>query len=178
MPVSSVPLSETHIAGRPRAAMRASSSRATRSPGSEVSATSARHSRVKSSTIARMRNRRPSAERIRQEVQAPALIGTLRQRHRRSCAQRTLAAAAPAHLQPFLAVEPAELLVVHDDAFAAEQDVQPPIAEPPAKWRPARAAAPAPPHRPAGCCDSGPMCDPLRALEHARRSLTSNATRR
>ena len=35
--------------------MTASSSRATRRPGNNVSATSARHSRVKSSTIARMR---------------------------------------------------------------------------------------------------------------------------
>jgi hypothetical protein len=43
-----------------------------------------------------------------------------------------LAAATPAHLQPLLAVEPAEFLVVHDDAFAREQDVEPPIAEPPA----------------------------------------------
>ena len=51
MPVSSAPLSETHIAGRARAAMSASSSRATRRPGSEVSGTSARHSRLKSSTI-------------------------------------------------------------------------------------------------------------------------------
>ena len=76
----------------------------------------------------------PSAigECVRQEVQAPTLVGTLRQRHRRPCAQRTLAAATPAHLQPFLAVEPAELLVVHDYAFAREQDVQPSITEPPA----------------------------------------------
>ena len=53
MPVSSVPLSETHIVGRPRAAMRASSSRTTRSPGSEVSGTRARHSRVKSASVYR-----------------------------------------------------------------------------------------------------------------------------
>ena len=55
MLVSSVPLSETHMAGRPRAAMRASSSRTTRKPGRDVSATSARHSRVKSSTTVRIR---------------------------------------------------------------------------------------------------------------------------
>jgi len=61
MQVSSVPLSETIIAGQPRRVITASSSRATRRPGNDVSATSARHSRVKSSTIARMRNRRPSA---------------------------------------------------------------------------------------------------------------------
>src|SRR2546423_13017593 len=127
MPVSSVPLSETHIAGRPREAIRALSSRTTRRPGSEVSPTSARHSRVKSSTIARMRNRRPSAK----AIQAPMLIGTLRQDHRRPRPQRALATAPPAYLQSFLAVEPAELLVVHDDVLAREQDVQPAITEPP-----------------------------------------------
>ncbi len=37
-------LSDTHIAGRPRRAMMTSSSRTTRRPGSEISATSARHS--------------------------------------------------------------------------------------------------------------------------------------
>ena len=54
MPVSSVPLSETHMVGRPRTAMRSSSLRATRRLGSNVSG-SARHCRVKASTIARMR---------------------------------------------------------------------------------------------------------------------------
>src|SRR5262245_42141030 len=38
-------------------------------------------------------------------------------------------AAAPAHLQPFLAVETAELLVVHDQALAGKQDVQATITE-------------------------------------------------
>jgi hypothetical protein len=39
--VNSVPLSDTHSAGRPRRPMRLSSSRTTRRPGSDVSATSA-----------------------------------------------------------------------------------------------------------------------------------------
>jgi len=60
MLVSSVPLSDTHVFGLPRIAMMVSSSRATRAPESEVSATSARHSRVQSSTTASARNRRPS----------------------------------------------------------------------------------------------------------------------
>ena len=59
MLVSSVPLSETQPFGRPRRAISASSSRATRTPDSEVSGISARLSRVKSSTMARMRKRRP-----------------------------------------------------------------------------------------------------------------------
>ena len=58
--VNSVPLSETIVSGRPRIAMIRSSSRATRRPEIEVSATSARHSRVQSSTKVKIRNRRPS----------------------------------------------------------------------------------------------------------------------
>ena len=46
--------------GRPRRPIMTSNSRATRTPDREVSATSPRHSRVKSSTTARTRNRRPS----------------------------------------------------------------------------------------------------------------------
>lgn len=60
MLVSSVPLSLTIIIGRPRRAITASSSGPTRAPDREVSATNAMHSRVKSSTTARIRNRRLS----------------------------------------------------------------------------------------------------------------------
>jgi hypothetical protein len=61
MLVSSVPLSLTHSSGRaPRCAMIAVSSRAARAPDNDVSATRQRHSRAKSSTTTRMRNRRPS----------------------------------------------------------------------------------------------------------------------
>jgi transposase-like protein len=58
------------------------------------------------------------------------LIGTLRQHYRRSRAQGPFAPASTTHLQSFLAIEPAQLFVLHDDAFAPEQDMQPPIAEP------------------------------------------------
>jgi cytochrome c len=57
--VSSVPLSLTIIVGRPRRAITASSSRTTRRPPIELSTTRASASRVKSSTIAGTRNRRP-----------------------------------------------------------------------------------------------------------------------
>ena len=67
---------------------------------------------------------------IRQKIQAPALIGALGKRHRCSAAQSTLATAAPTYLQPFLAIEATELLVVHDDALAREQDMEASIAEP------------------------------------------------
>jgi hypothetical protein len=105
MLVSSVPLSETHMAGRPRTAMSASSSRVTRSPGRDVSAMGvqafprevvANHEDAEAPAIAKC---------IRYEIHAPALIGSLRDRYRCSCSQRTLAAGTPAHLQPLLTVE-------------------------------------------------------------------------
>src|ERR1041384_1473605 len=135
MPVSSVPLSETHLAGRPRWAMMISSSRTTRRPGSEVSAISVRHSRVKSSTTAMIRKRRPSTKGIRQKVQAPALVRSLRDRKRRPRAERPLASTTPAHLQSLLAVEASELLVVHDQTLAAHQHKHTAIAEPAADRR-------------------------------------------
>src|SRR3546814_7447236 len=51
--VSSGPLSETIVAGRPRRAISASSSRTTRAPPIEVSTVRTSASRVKSSTTAR-----------------------------------------------------------------------------------------------------------------------------
>ena len=59
--VSSVPLSETIMPGRPRRSISAASSRATRLPDIEVSGIAARHSRVTSSTMLSTRNRRPQA---------------------------------------------------------------------------------------------------------------------
>ena len=59
--VNSVPLSDTIIRGLPRRSMSAVSSRATRLPEIEVSGIAARHSRVTSSTILRIRKRRPQA---------------------------------------------------------------------------------------------------------------------
>src|SRR5215210_4729554 len=59
--VNSVPLSETIIPGLPRRAINGVSSRATRLPEIEVSGIAARHSRVTSSTMFRIRKRRPLA---------------------------------------------------------------------------------------------------------------------
>lgn len=58
--VSSVPLSLAIICSLPRSAMSRSSSRATRTPERDVSAISARFSRVQSSTMVGTRNRQPS----------------------------------------------------------------------------------------------------------------------
>ena len=129
MLVSSVPLSETHIDGRPRWAMTASSSRATRMPESEVSADQAQA--LAREVIDHGEDAEPPAvgERIAHEVERPALIRALRQRHRRPRAQRSLASATAADLKALLPIEPAQLLVVHVRALAAEQDVEPAIAE-------------------------------------------------
>jgi hypothetical protein len=59
--VNSVPLSETIMPGLPRRSIKTVSSRATRRPEIEVSGIAARHSRVTSSTMFRMRSRRPQA---------------------------------------------------------------------------------------------------------------------
>jgi hypothetical protein len=59
--VNSVPLSETIMPGLPCRSINAVSSRATRRPEIEVSGIAARHSRVTSSTMLRIRNRRPQA---------------------------------------------------------------------------------------------------------------------
>src|SRR5439155_6579008 len=58
--VSSVPLSLTTVSGVARSIVSRCSSRTTLTPPSEVSTTAARHSRLKSSTMHRMRKRRPS----------------------------------------------------------------------------------------------------------------------
>ena len=74
-------------------------------------------------------------QRVRDEVQGPALVRPLRQGHRRAGAQSPLPAAPLPDHQPLLAIEPVELLVVQHGPLPAEQDVQPPVAEAPAQAR-------------------------------------------
>ena len=74
-------------------------------------------------------------ELIGDEVERPAIVGGERDRHRRPRSHRPLASAPPPHHQPFFPIEPEQPLVVHDIAFAAEQDVQATIAEAPALMR-------------------------------------------
>jgi len=59
--VNSVPLSLTTMQGEPRISTILSSSRATRMPDRELSTTTARLSRLKSSTTVSIRNLRPEA---------------------------------------------------------------------------------------------------------------------
>ncbi len=177
MLVSSVPLSETHMAGRPRAAMRASSSRTTRSPAARCRRTSARHSRVKSSTIAKMRNRRPS---VKTSDRSPC-----------SSAGWALAGSSsgPACPAPACARHAGAPAAAPRDraggascgscgALAREQNMQPPVSEPTAAARPTPAGVPGPQHRQAAGCGSGPRRDPLRSLNTpAARSPPSGSRR-
>src|SRR6201999_1215803 len=56
---------------------------------------------------------------------------SLWQRHRRPRPQSPFAATTPPHRQSFLAIQPEQLLVVQPKPLASQQDVQPPITEPP-----------------------------------------------
>jgi hypothetical protein len=69
------------------------------------------------------------AQGVGHEVQAPAPVRAVWQRHRCACAGRALAAAPAAHCQALLAVEPPEFLLVHRHALALKQDAEPPVAE-------------------------------------------------
>jgi hypothetical protein len=69
-------------------------------------------------------------EGIRQKVEAPALVGSLRDRQRSPGAKCPFAPAAPTNLQPLLAIETTKLLVVHDQPLAAHQHKQTTVAEP------------------------------------------------
>jgi hypothetical protein len=60
-------------------------------------------------------------ELVRDEVQAPALIGGHRRRDRPPGPHRPLAAAAPAHRQSLLAIEPLHPLLVDGMAFPPQQ---------------------------------------------------------
>ena len=71
-----------------------------------VSATSARHSRLKSSTTTSTRKRRPSLSTSEAKSRLQRWFGALRDRHRRPRAERPLAAAALPDRQPLLAIEP------------------------------------------------------------------------
>ena len=83
-----------------------------------------RHSRVKSSTTTRMRNRRPSVSVSEAKSSDQRWFGPCGKRHRCPCADRSLAPAAAAHLQSFLGIQPTQLLVVHADPLAFQQQLQ------------------------------------------------------
>jgi hypothetical protein len=107
----------------------ASISRITRPAGNKVSATSAWHSRVKSSTMPvcgndGLRQRHPTGNRS-------FGAGSVRDdRHRRSGADRALRPPRRRTCSRFLAIEAAELLVVHRQSLAANEHEPPATAAP------------------------------------------------
>jgi hypothetical protein len=72
--VNSVPLSVTIICGLPRLPMSTVNSRATRLPEIEVSGIAARHSRVTSSTMLRMRKRRSNGQHYSDLTQSAVIL--------------------------------------------------------------------------------------------------------
>src|SRR5580698_2545792 len=74
----------------------------------------------------------PAADqRVSHEVERPAQIAVLRDRHGCPRAQGSLATATLAHRQPFFPVEPIKLLRAQLDALALQHEAEPPIAKPP-----------------------------------------------
>src|SRR3954465_6847789 len=102
--VNSVPLSDTIICGLPRTPLIVGSSRAPRLPEIDGSGIAARHSRVTSSTMLRMRKRRPRANwswTKSSDQRALALAST----DWRPCADSPPARLALADGEAFLAIE-------------------------------------------------------------------------
>ena len=113
-----------------RAGMARSSSRPTRGPEIDVSATSATHSRVKSSMMARMRKRRASPNTSDRKSRLQRTHGPAGSGMAPECLSRACAAAA-LHGETFLAIEPPQFLVVHGDPLPLEHQADPPITEAP-----------------------------------------------
>ena len=80
--------------------------RVTRTPDSDVSATSPRYSREKSSTTSDARQRRQLSSVVVHQVDRPEPVRTLRDRQRCPRAERMLAPAKAANRQPLLAIDP------------------------------------------------------------------------
>lgn len=72
-----------------------------------------------------------SVEGVGDQVQRPAMVRALGQCHQRSGAQRTFPTTAARYPEPFLAIDPQQLLVVRRQALPRQQVAQTPIAEPP-----------------------------------------------
>lgn len=109
MLVNSLPLSLTTIFGLPRSITSRSSTRATRVPESEVSATS-----LAGAIIDEGGDTESTAigELIRYEVKRPAAVRRHRHHRRRPGPDRPLAPATAAHRKPLFPVEPERFLVV------------------------------------------------------------------
>ena len=130
------------VLGWPRRAMIVDSSRVTRMPDREVSAIKPRHSRLKSSTMARTRNLRPSVNASETKSRLPSSGRRLRSTTTRGSARWTcpapastsapedpFPAAAPLHLQFLFRVEAPDLLLVYLPALALQHHMHTPVAK-------------------------------------------------
>ncbi len=66
---------------------------------------------------------------VADEIQAPALVRPLWQRHGRPCPHRPLAVAPSPDTEVLLAIQSQQLLVVHDQTLTGQHDPQTPITE-------------------------------------------------
>ena len=117
-------------AGSPWILTSASSSRATLDPEMLVSATSARFSRQQSSFTARIRKRRQAPKVSDRKSSDQRWFGLNGTGIGDAAAARPFAATTATDGQPFLAVNPVELLFIHHHALALQHDTDAPIAEP------------------------------------------------
>ena len=79
---------------------------------------------------ARHRETAPPSEAVGHEVEGPALVRPLRDRHRRTACTCPLAASTLTHCQPLLWVDAVELLPVHVPALPLKLDVRAALSEP------------------------------------------------
>src|SRR5690606_34999920 len=136
--VNSGPLSLTMVSTFPRSAMSLSSMRATRAPDSEKSTSTARHSRVKSSTRVRIRKRRPFAKAsVMKSIDQRSFGwlgggGTLRSEAatRFRFGLRTTRFLRVGIRPPLLAVQAIDPLVVYPVASPPKQSMEPSVPEP------------------------------------------------
>src|SRR5918992_287602 len=118
--VNSGPLSITNTSGRPVNWARSSSTRVTRWPEMEVSTAMTGHSRLKSSTTVKARNRRPSLRLSWMKSRDHPLQGTSGRCHWHDPAPTASQLfASLGQLQPFLGIQPLYPLVVDDSQFLA-----------------------------------------------------------
>ena len=123
MLVNSVPLSETIVFGMPRSAITWSSSRATRVSGQRC--VSHQNQVLATEVINDCQDAKPATvcQRVRHEIQAPALVWAIRQHHWLPCAQSTLSTTSATHLKLLFTVDAPHFLVVHLKTFSGDHHV-------------------------------------------------------
>ncbi len=103
---------------------------------------------------------------VMHEVQTPALVGQRQHGGRCPRADGALASLPATYRQTLFAVKPLGLLAVDRDAVPAQQDVKPPIAEPPALLRRLAQSRP-----------QVAIISPARAVPHALANRSDDSTR-